>query len=181
MAVQSSSQNIVWKYESQKKKFRIRETRHLLTNADSSIDTNKILIVRQNSPKEYNFFLRGNFTPFTSKSFQIWDHLFLLLFLKDSKIKEKKFEHWTSGSWGKKTFERNEQRRKKWVNNYFFLPLRLYTLFEQRFSNLRPLCSITFPQGFRLSKKFGHWTLGTGGKKNFKRSEKHQFKKNPAQ
>ena len=35
--------------------------------------------------------------------------------------------------------------------------------------NLRPLLSITFPQGFQKSKKFGHWTSGSGGKKTFKR------------
>ena len=48
---------------------------------------------------------------------------------------------------------------------------RLYTLYEQKFSNLRHLLSNTFPQGFRKSKKFGHWTFRSGGKKRFKRSE----------
>ena len=42
---------------------------------------------------------------------------------------------------------------------------------EQKFSNLRPLLSITFPQGFRKSKKFGHWTLRSEGKKTFKQGE----------
>ena len=32
-----------------------------------------------------NFFCRGNFTPFMSKSFKIWDHFFPLLLPKDSK------------------------------------------------------------------------------------------------
>ena len=32
------------------------------------------------------------------------------------------------------------------------------------FFNLRPLISITFPQGFRISKFFGHPTSGSGGK-----------------
>ena len=31
-----------------------------------------------------NFVLRSDFTPFMSKSFQIWDHFFALLLLKDS-------------------------------------------------------------------------------------------------
>ena len=31
--------------------------------------------------------------------------------------------------------------------------------------------SINFLPGFRKSKKFGHWTLGSGGQKAFKRSE----------
>jgi hypothetical protein len=52
------------------------------------------------------------------------------------------------------------------------LPLQLYTFYEQKFWNLRLLLSITFPQGFRISKKFLHWTLGNGGKKTVKRSEK---------
>ena len=52
-----------------------------------------------------------------------------------------------------------------------FSPRLFYILYEQKFSNLRPLLSITFPQGFRKSKKFGHWTLGSGGKKTFKWSE----------
>ena len=43
------------------------------------------------------FFCRSNFTPFMSKSFQIWYHFFSLLFPKDSK-KQKKFAHWTSES-----------------------------------------------------------------------------------
>ena len=35
--------------------------------------------------------------------------------------------------------------------------------------NLRPLLSITFPQGFRISKNIGHPTTESGGKKTFKR------------
>ena len=39
-------------------------------------------------------------------------------------------------------------------------------------SYLRPLLSITFfSQGFQISKKFGHWTSGSGGKKTSKHSE----------
>ena len=54
----------------------------------------------------------------------------------------------------------------------FFLRWGFYTLYEQKFSNMRPLFSITFPQGFQKSKKFGHWTLGSGGKNTAKRNEK---------
>ena len=39
---------------------------------------------------------------------------------------------------------------------------RFYTLYEQKYSNLKPLLSISFPKGFRKSKKFGDWTLGGG-------------------
>ena len=45
------------------------------------------------------------------------------------------------------------------------------TLMSKSFQILRPILSITFPQGSRKSKKFGHWTSGSGGKKTFKWSE----------
>ena len=51
----------------------------------------------------------------------------------------------------------------------------LTTLYEKKFSNLRPLLSITFSQGFQKSKRFGHWILESGAKKTFKLSE--QIKK----
>ena len=35
--------------------------------------------------------------------------------------------------------------------------------------NLRPLLSITFPQGFQISLNIGHLTSGSGGTKTFKR------------
>ena len=59
---------------------------HLSTDADSSTDTKKIMLERQNSLKkeEKNFFWRGDFTTLMSKSFQIWDHFFPLLFPKDA-------------------------------------------------------------------------------------------------
>ena len=40
--------------------------------------------------------------------------------------------------------------------------------------------SNTFPQGFRISKKFEHCNLGSGGKKTIKRSEqmKRKIRKN---
>ena len=49
---------------------------------------------------------------------------------------------------------------------------RFYTHYAQKFSNLRPLLSITLTTGFRNSKKFGHWILGSGDKKTVKGSEK---------
>ena len=36
-------------------------------------------------------------------------------------------------------------------------------------TQLRPLLSITFPQGFGISKHIGHPTSGSGGKKTVKR------------
>ena len=36
---------------------------------------------------------------------------------------------------------------------------------KQKNSNVRPLLSITFPQGFRISKNIGHRTSRSGGKR----------------
>ena len=70
------------KFESLKTKvFRTQETKNHLTDADSSTDTKKILLVRQKLP----LFLRGNFELFMSTSFHIWDQFFPLVFPRDSK------------------------------------------------------------------------------------------------
>ena len=61
------------------------------------------------------------------------------------------------------------------------MPRWFYTFYEQKFLNLRPLLSITFPHEFQKSKKFGHWTSGSGGKKIVKLSEKHQYQKTSTQ
>ena len=42
---------------------------------------------------------------------------------------------------------------------------RFYTLYEQKYLNLRPLLSISFPQGFRKYKKFEHLTSESECKK----------------
>ena len=49
-----------------------------------------------------------------------------------------------------------------------------YTLYEQNYSNMRQLTTISFPQGFGKLKKFGHRTLGSGGTKRFKWSEQRE-------
>ena len=66
----------------------------------------------------------------------------------------------------------NNMRRLYWditrkisTKNYFFFARRFYTISKLKCSNVRPLLSITFPQGFRISKNIGHPTLGSGGKK----------------
>ena len=45
---------------------------------------------------------------------------------------------------------------------------RFLTIFKQKYSNLRSLLFITFPQGFRFSINIGHLTSGSGGKKTLK-------------
>ena len=49
-------------------------------------------------------------------------------------------------------------------------PRQFYIIFEHKSSNLRPFLSITFCQGFRISKQLGHWTSESGGKKTVKQS-----------
>ena len=97
--------------------------------------------------KKKLFFCAGNFTPCVSKSFQIWDPFFPLLFPKDSKNTKK--------SWDIGHREMGAKRRSNWVKKWknmceiFFLPQRLYTLYEKKFSNLRPLLSIKQKKRYR--------------------------------
>ena len=89
-----------------------------------------------------------------SQSFTIRDHFFSLLFPNNSQY----LKSLTSGSGGKNMFKRGEHMKKK-ICKIMFSPRRFYTLHEQKLSN------IVFPQGFKISKKFGHWTLGSGKKR----------------
>ena len=57
-------------------------------------------------------------------------------------------------------------RQNQPKNKLFFAP-QFQTTSKQKCSNPRTLLSITFPQGFRISKNIGHPTSGSGGKKTF--------------
>ena len=61
------------------------------------------------------------------------------------------------------------KQARKISKKKLFFARRFQTIFKQKCSYLIPLLSITFPQGFRISKNIGHPTLGNGGKKTFKR------------
>ena len=102
-------------------KYRIQETKHLSTNADTYTDTKKILLVRQMSPLFFSF-LRSDFTPFKSKRFQIWDHFFYYFFPRIAKYK--KFGHWT---WGQKNIKTEWTNKKNCKRKFFcrgdFTPL----------------------------------------------------------
>ena len=67
-----------------RKKSRIQQTKHSRPMQIVAPIPKKILLVRQNLPKNI-YISHGNFTPFMSKSFYIWDQFFSLLFLEDSK------------------------------------------------------------------------------------------------
>ena len=97
--------------------------------------------------------------------------LFSITFPQGFEI-SKYFGHWTLGSVGIRTVKRSEQMRRKKICKKLFLTLQFYTIFEQKSSNLRPFLSITFCQGFRISKKLGHWTSGSWSKNTVKLSER---------
>ena len=59
--------------------------------------------------------------------------------------------------------------RQNQPKNKLFFARQFQTTSKQKCSNVRPLLSITFPQGFRISKNIGHPTSGSGGKKTVKR------------
>ena len=70
----------------------------------------------------------------------------------------------------KRPLKKTENRRRpKKVKEKTFFARRFQTIFKQKCSYLRPLLSITFPQGFRIYKNIGHPTSGSGVKKTLKR------------
>ena len=75
--------NVRWYLKICFQKSRIRETKHLSTDADSSTDAIGGW-TKANSAKK-NFFLRDDFRQLPNKNFQMLDPFFPLLFLKDSK------------------------------------------------------------------------------------------------
>ena len=113
--------------------------------------------------------------PFMSKSFQIGDHFFPLLFPKDSE----NFKSFDIGFW-----EVGAQRRLNGVNKWenplkkLFLLRRLYTLLWAKVFKSE---TTSFHYLFQKSKKFWHWTSGSEGKNTVKQSGKHQYQQNPAQ
>ena len=58
--------------------------------------------------------------------------------------------------------------RKNQQKNKLFFARRFQTTSKEQCLNVTPLLSITFPQGFRISKNIGHPILGSGGKKTVK-------------
>ena len=134
----------------------------------------KILLVRQNSPKkkkkERNCCV-AILHPLWEKVLQS-ETSFPLLFPKYSKyLKSLDIRLWELGA---QTFKRSYHMKSNPKNK---LLRRFYTLYEQKFANMRQLLLITFLQGFRISKKFLHWTLGNGCKKTVKHSENRQTNK----
>ena len=77
----SSNPTYCWRQPDEEKS-RIRETKHLSTDADSSTDAIGGWTKAKSAKK--NFFLRGGFRPLPNKNVLMLDHCFPLLFPKDS-------------------------------------------------------------------------------------------------
>ena len=94
------------------------------------------------------------------------DHFFQLLFPKDSEsLKILDIRLWEVGA--KRPLKGTSKVKNEREKN--FLCAAILDNFKQKCSYLRPLLSITFPQGFRISKNIGHPNSGNGGKKTVKR------------
>ena len=92
-----------------------------------------------------NFFLHGDFRPFPNKNFQMLDHFFPLLFPKDSESQRiLDIRLWEVGA--KRPVKGTSKVKKLEKKNFFFCAAILDN-FKQKCSYLRPLLSITFPQG----------------------------------
>ena len=125
---------------------------------------------RQKPPKKNLFFARQFQTTSKHKCSNVRP-LLSITFPHGFRI-TKNIGHPTSGSGVKKTVKRYFKSEKKRRKKTFFFARRFQTIFKQKCSYLRPLLSITFPQGFQISKIIGHPTLGSGGKKTVKKDPK---------
>ena len=111
---------LVYLVKPSKKKSRIRETKHLSTDADSSTDAiggwTKAKLAKK------NFFLRGDFRPLPKKNVQMLDHFLPLLFPKDSEsLKILDIRHREVGAKRplKKTENRRRPKKVKEEKNFF--------------------------------------------------------------
>ena len=123
---------------------------------------NKDLFLKNTICQEKTFFLRGDFRPFSITFPKEFRFFFFQLDIGLWEVGANRSLIQVIKWW------KSEEKKFPW-------PRRFYTIVEKKCSNLKPLLSISFSQGFRISKKIGHWTLGNGDKKTFKWSE--QMKK----
>jgi hypothetical protein len=110
--------------------------------------------------EEKNFFFRGDFRQFSNKNVQMLDHFFPILFPKDSKsLKILDIRLREVGA--KRPIKKTQNRRRpKQVKKKTFFCAAILDNLKKKCSYLRPLLSITFPQGFQISKKY--WTSDFG-------------------
>ena len=83
-----------------------------------------------------------------------------------AKISDTPFNQWPlihREAWFPPCFVRQNRQKKN-----FFIARRFQTISKQKCSNVKPFLSITFLQGFRISKNIGHPNSGRGGTKTVK-------------
>ena len=151
------------------KKSRIRETKHLSTDADSSTDAIGRLDQGKISKKK-TFFCAAILDHFQTKMFKCQTTSFHYFSPRIPNL----LRYWTSDFGSKRPLKKTENRTrpKKVKKKNFFFARRFQAIFNQKCSYLIPLLSITFPQGFRISKNIGPPTSGSGGKKTVKKDQK---------
>ena len=145
------------------KKSRIWETKHLSNNEDNITNTKKILLVLQNLHKKQ--IGCSKFTPFMIKSCQIWVLSFTFLFPKVSEnLKTLDIGLWEVGE--NRRLNRVNILKKK-ICKKLILPRQSYTLYDQKFSNLRPPLLLFFPKKSKNLKslQIGLWEVGVKKRK----------------
>ena len=124
-----------------------------------------------------NFFLRGDFRPLQNKNVQMLDLFYPSLFPKDyESLKILDIRLWEVGA--KRLLKGTSKVKMREKKNFFLRSI--LDNFKQKCSYLKPFLSITFPQGFQISKNIGHPTSGSGGKeavKQYLKNEKSEREK----
>ena len=126
------------------------------------------LITEVELGKQKQIYLKGLLTNDVIFSYTFFA-LPLLPCHEKSRIRETK--HLLTDAESSTITKQNPASKSKFIKNQTFVARRFYTIFEQKYSNLKQLLPITFPQGFGKSKNFGYWNSGSGDKKMFKWSE----------
>ena len=124
------------------------------------------MFCKAKSAKKQTKNLRGDFTPFMSKSFTIWHQLFPLLSPKDSEYL--KILDIGLLEMGAKRCLNGVNKWRKNPYKTFITAAILHPSWAKVFKS-ETTCFHFFPQGVRkYKKKFGHWTSRSGDKKTVK-------------
>ena len=132
-------------------KFRIREAKHLSNDADSS--TNTTVWWTKNTKKKHFFF----FFQKKSSEAQKFKNVQRYANISDIPFYQRSLIH--REAWFPPCFVRQNQQKNK-----LFFARRFQTTSKLKCLDVTPLLSITFPQGFRISKNIGYPIPGSGGK-----------------
>ena len=122
---------------------------------------NKELLLK-NTIRQKTFFFARQVKTLYEQNFTIWDHFFPLLFPNDSKYLNE-LGHWTSGSGGKKTFNRSEQMTK--IRKKLFFRVIFTQFLRKNVQIWDHFFPLLFPKDSKYLNEIGHWTSGSGEKR----------------